>query len=312
MATDMQIVITNDIGNTIKLGAIEPNKYDVDISALGLSTVLMAVNLDGDDLVFSSKAGEVRVDLTPILPTIAADVFLKSVTRQDNKLVFVVGEQASTANDTTFEIDVADLLPVQADGVSITGTGVTADKLKVQISASTSGNLLKQTADGLYVVNTDVQGVWQIEPRTVRVTNASGTSVLGFIHDGAVTTTTPTPPTTLPPLEVIYRDVTVSGTSLSTEFGGEYPAVLFGNILSEFPELVPLSEFKLQRPFGEEWEDAPEYDPSLVGYDTFFYDGTIYALPTASFETPFRIVRIADGAIAGQGTFIGDITVEGL
>ena len=182
MATDMQIVITNDIGNTIKLGAIEPNKYDVDISALGLSTVLTAVNLDGDDLVFSNKAGEVRVDLTPILPTIAADVFLKSVTRQVNKLVFVVGEQASTANDTTFEIDVADLLPVQADGVSITGTGVTADKLKVQISTSTSGNLLKQTTDGLFVDPADIAALVPNPTRDIRLTNASGTTVVGYIY----------------------------------------------------------------------------------------------------------------------------------
>ena len=182
MATDFHVVIPADIGNTIKLGAIEPNKYDVDLAQLGLGSVLKTVELQGNNLVFTGTPSPTTIDLTPILPTIAADVFLKSVTRQDNKLVFVVGEQASTANDTTFEIDVADLLPVQADGVSITGTGVTADKLKVQISASTSGNLLKQTTDGLFVDPTDIAALVPNPTRDIRLTNASGTTVVGYIY----------------------------------------------------------------------------------------------------------------------------------
>lgn len=37
MTTDIRVVVPADIGETIKLGVKEPNKYDVDVYALGIT-----------------------------------------------------------------------------------------------------------------------------------------------------------------------------------------------------------------------------------------------------------------------------------
>lgn len=189
MATDFRVVTPDDMGNTIRLGAKEPDKYDVDVSQLNLPAGVTGVTLQGTVLSVQTPDGDKTVDLAPMLPQIAADVFLKNVQRQGNQIVFTVGIQADASQDTTFNIDIADLAPVQTDGVTIVGNGTNGDILRVQLAQLIGGenNLLKLAGDGLYVSETDITDLIVAnaapkEPRDIRLVNASGQTVIGYIH----------------------------------------------------------------------------------------------------------------------------------
>lgn len=189
MATDFRVVTPDDMGNTIRLGVKEPNKYDVDVSQLNLPAGVTGVTLQGTVLSVQTPDGDKTVDLAPMLPQIAADVFLKDVQRQGNQIVFTVGIKADASQDTTFNIDIADLAPVQTDGVTIVGDGTNADILRVQLAQLIGGenNLLKLAGDGLYVSETDitdliVANATPKELRDIRLVNASGQTVIGYIH----------------------------------------------------------------------------------------------------------------------------------
>lgn len=188
MATDFRVVTPDDMGNTIRLGAKEPNKYDVDVSQLNLPAGVTGVTLQGTVLSVQTPDGDKTVDLAPMLPQIAADVFLKDVQRQGNQIVFTVGIKADASQDTTFNIDIADLAPVQTDGVTIVGDGTNADILRVQLAQPIDGeNLLKLAGDGLYVSEKDITDLIVAnaapkEPRDIRLVNASGQTVIGYIH----------------------------------------------------------------------------------------------------------------------------------
>lgn len=188
MATDFRVVTPDDMGNTIRLGVKEPNKYDVDVSQLILPAGVTGVTLQGTVLSVQTPYGDNTVDLAPMLPQIAADVFLKNVQRQGNQIVFTVGIQADASQDTTFNIDIADLAPVQTDGITIVGDGTNGDILRVRLSQPIDGdNLLKLAGDGLYVSKTDITDLIVAnaapkEPRDIRLVNASGQTVIGYIH----------------------------------------------------------------------------------------------------------------------------------
>lgn len=188
MATDFRVVTPGDMGNTIRLGAKEPNKYDVDLSQLNLPASVTGVTLQGTVLSVQTPGGEKTVDLAPMLPQIAADVFLKAVQRRGDKIVFTVGIKADASQDTTFNIDIADLAPVQTDGITIVGNGTNVDILRVRLSTPIDGdNLLKLAGDGLYVSETDIIDLIAAkaapkEPRDIRLVNASGQTVIGYIH----------------------------------------------------------------------------------------------------------------------------------
>ena len=188
MATDFHVVTPGDMGNTIRLGAKEPNKYDVDVSQLNLPASVTGVTLQGTVLSVQTPDGDKTVDLAPMLPQIAADVFLKDVQRQGNHIVFTVGIKADASQDTTFNIDIADLAPVQTDGITIVGDGTNGDILRVRLSQPMDGdNLLKLAVDGLYVSETDITDLIAAnatpkEPRDIRLVNASGQTVIGYIH----------------------------------------------------------------------------------------------------------------------------------
>lgn len=188
MATDFRVVTPDDMGNTIRLGAKEPNKYDVDLSQLNLPAGVTGVTLQGTVLSVQTPDGDKTVDLAPMLPQIAADVFLKDVQRQGNHIVFTVGIKADASQDTTFNIDIADLAPVQTDGITIVGDGTNVDILRVRLSQPIDGdNLLKLAGDGLYVSETDITDLIVAnaapkEPRDIRLVNASGQTVIGYIH----------------------------------------------------------------------------------------------------------------------------------
>ena len=188
MATDFHVVTPGDMGNTIRLGAKEPYKYDVDVSQLNLPASVTGVTLQGTVLSVKTPDGDKTVDLAPMLPQIAADVFLKDVQRQGNHIVFTVGIKADASQDTTFNIDIADLAPVQTDGITIVGDGTNGDILRVRLSQPIDGdNLLKLAGDGLYVSKTDITDLIAAnatpkEPRDIRLVNASGQTVIGYIH----------------------------------------------------------------------------------------------------------------------------------
>ena len=188
MATDFHVVTPGDMGNTIRLGAKEPYKYDVDVSQLNLPASVTGVTLQGTVLSVQTPDGNKTVDLAPMLPQIAADVFLKDVQRQGNHIVFTVGIKADASQDTTFNIDIADLAPVQTDGITIVGDGTNGDILRVRLSQPMDGdNLLKLAGDGLYVSETDITDLIDAnatpkEPRDIRLVNASGQTVIGYIH----------------------------------------------------------------------------------------------------------------------------------
>lgn len=188
MATDFRVVTPDDMGNTIRLGAKEPDKYDVDLSQLILPAGVTGVILQGTVLSVQTPYGDNTVDLAPMLPQIAADVFLKDVQRQGNQIVFTVGIKADASQDTTFNIDIADLAPVQTDGITIVGNGTNGDILRVRLSQPIDGdNLLKLAGDGLYVSETDITDLIVAnaapkEPRDIRLVNASGQTVIGYIH----------------------------------------------------------------------------------------------------------------------------------
>lgn len=188
MATDFRVVTPDDMGNTIRLGVKEPNKYDVDVSQLILPAGVTGVTLQGTVLSVQTPYGDNTVDLAPMLPQIAADVFLKNVQRQGNQIVFTVGIKADASQDTTFNIDIADLAPVQTDGITIVGDGTNGDILRVRLSQPIDGdNLLKLAGDGLYVSETDITDLIVAnaapkEPRDIRLVNASGQTVIGYIH----------------------------------------------------------------------------------------------------------------------------------
>lgn len=188
MATDFRVVTPDDMGNTIRLGVKEPNKYDVDVSQLNLPASVTGVTLQGTVLSVQTPDGDKTVDLAPMLPQIAADVFLKDVQRQGDKIVFTVGIKADASQDTTFNIDIADLAPVQTDGITIVGDGTNVDILRVRLATPIDGdNLLKLAGDGLYVSETDIIDLIAAEaapkePRDIRLVNASGQTVIGYIH----------------------------------------------------------------------------------------------------------------------------------
>lgn len=190
MATDFRVVTPDDMGASIRLGAKEPNKYDVDLSQLDLPPSVTGVTLQGTVLSVQTSDGDKTVDLAPMLPQIAADAFLKNVQRQGNQIVFTVGIKDDTSQDNTFSIDIADLAPVQTDGITIVGNGANGDTLRVQLSQDTpthGNNLLKQTGGGLYVSETDITNLITAnaapqEPRDIRLVNASGQTVIGYIY----------------------------------------------------------------------------------------------------------------------------------
>lgn len=189
MATDFRVVTPDDIGNTFRLGVKEPNKYDVDVSQLDLPAGVTGLTLQGTVLSVQTSDGDQTVDLAPMLPQIAADAFLKDVQRQGDQIVFTVGIKDDTSQDTTFSIDIADLAPVQTDGITIVGNGA-GDNLRVQLSQDTpthGNNLLKQAGGGLYVSESDITNLITTnaapkEPRDIRLVNASGQTVVGYIH----------------------------------------------------------------------------------------------------------------------------------
>lgn len=184
MAIDKRIVTPEDIGETIKMGALQPLKYDVDLNALDIPPETDRLELDGTELTLITRHGPRTVDLAPMLPQVVLDTVLKDVQKSGDYLVFTVGNKGDNKADTELRVDVASLLPVVADERTITGNGTTASELAVKVVDS-SDNLLTVTLEGLTVSRRAVQELLpeqEAERRDIRLVNASGTTVVGYIY----------------------------------------------------------------------------------------------------------------------------------
>lgn len=189
MATDVRVVVPGDIGETIKLGVREPNKYDVDFGMYPLPEPrhLTGATLQGTTLLLHRASdGDVTVDLASMLPNVVTEIFLKDVVIRDNQLRFTVGGQDNEDDDITLDVDLASLIPVTTDGQTIGGNGTVGNPLKLNL-ATGGNNLLKQTPDGVAITEDDIARVVQNNLPThtagVRLVNASGQTVLGYIHE---------------------------------------------------------------------------------------------------------------------------------
>ena len=67
----------------------------------------VTMELDGDTLRLTVDGTVHEADLGNILPTLAAEVFLKAVSRDGDELVFTVGESDNNANDTELRVELA-------------------------------------------------------------------------------------------------------------------------------------------------------------------------------------------------------------
>lgn len=178
MANNIRIVTPDDMGNTIVLGS--DNKYNVAVDQLNLPDGITGVSLSDTTLTISTTSTQHTADLSTLVPNQVVDLSLKSIERQGNKVVFTVGEKGKTTQDTTIDLDVSDLLPVQV-GNTLQGDGTTGSPLGIKVSVSTDSNLLKVADDGAYVSTADIQAL--IPNRTIRLVNASGETKIGFIHN---------------------------------------------------------------------------------------------------------------------------------
>ena len=184
MAIDKRIVTPEDIGNTIKMGILQPRKYDVDLNSLAIPPETDRLELNGTELTLVTRHGARTVDLAPMLPQVVLDTVLKDVEKVDNELVFTVGNKDDNKADKQLKVDIASLLPVVADERTITGNGTTASDLTVKV-VDGSDNLLTVTPEGLTVSRRAVQELLpkqEAEQRDIRLVNASGTTVVGYIY----------------------------------------------------------------------------------------------------------------------------------
>lgn len=179
MATDFRVVTPADMGDTIVLGTKVAGKYDVDVSKLtGLPNGVSSVTLDGTTLRLVTNNGNIDTDLASLMPSVTSDVFLKNVEYADKKLKFTVGIKKDTSQDNVLEVAVADMLPVQTDGMTLDGNGTAANTLKVRIDPR-SDNLLSYSPSGLHVAKASIQAA---PARGVRLVNATGETVLGYMY----------------------------------------------------------------------------------------------------------------------------------
>lgn len=186
MATDVKIIVPEDIGSTISLGAKEANKYDVNVSALDLPEQLTSLSLRGTNLVANTTKGDKVVDLAPMLPKVVLDTVLKKVEKRGEDLVFTVGNKEDENANQELKVSVGSILPVVSDGETIEGTGVDSSKLSIKV-ASGDDNLLEKGSDGLTVSKAKIQALIpsgvQVGSSPIRLVNASGQTVVGYISD---------------------------------------------------------------------------------------------------------------------------------
>ena len=183
MTNKIKVIIPDNLGKTIAKDALETGKWDVKYDSdhfefkdgVGLhlkDSVLKPLKdaditsgaLVGANLELTKVDGsKVTIPMSTLIPAAKADKFLKSVSynKASKKLVFSVGNDLD-ANVETFEVSVADLLPV-VTGNGLEGDGTAENPVKLKVGA---GSPLKATDAGL-VLDTDnlielVDGVGEV------------------------------------------------------------------------------------------------------------------------------------------------------
>ena len=166
MTTQKKVIIPENLGKTIVLGALDSKKWDVKydpdhfefVEGKGLhlkSSVLQPLKdadvasgaLVGSNLELTKNDGsKINVPLAGLIPAAKADHFLKAVEYKaaEKKIKFTVGNDLN-AEESSYEIDVADLLPVVA-GNGLQGNGTAASPLSIKTPANSG---LKVDANGI-------------------------------------------------------------------------------------------------------------------------------------------------------------------
>lgn len=166
MTTKINVITPSNLGKTIERGALDANKWDVKFDAehfefvegKGLhlkDSVLQPLKdadvasgaLVGSNLELTKNNGsKINVPLSGLIPAAKADHFLKAVEYKaaEKKIKFTVGNDLN-AEESSYEIDVADLLPVVA-GNGLQGNGTSASPLSIKTPANSG---LKVDANGI-------------------------------------------------------------------------------------------------------------------------------------------------------------------
>lgn len=166
MTTQKKVIIPENLGKTIVLGALDPKKWDVKYDpdhftfeegkGLHLNPSILQPLKDADvasgalvgsNLELTKNDGsKINVPLSGLIPAAKADHFLKAVEYKaaEKKIKFTVGNDLN-AEESSYEIDVADLLPVVA-GNGLQGNGTSASPLSIKTPANSG---LKVDANGI-------------------------------------------------------------------------------------------------------------------------------------------------------------------
>lgn len=188
MTTKMKVITPDNLGKTIVQGALDPKKWDVKydpdhfefVDGKGIhlkDSVLQPLKdadvssgaLVGSNLELTKNDGsKINVPLAGLIPAAKADHFLKAVEYKaaEKKIKFTVGNDLN-AEESSYEIDVADLLPVVA-GNGLQGNGTSASPLSIKTPANS----------GLKV---DANGIAFDKDKLVELVDGTGEVSLGYI-----------------------------------------------------------------------------------------------------------------------------------
>lgn len=188
MTTKNKVIIPENLGKTILLGALDPKKWDVKYDpdhftfeeGRGLvlkSSVLQPLKdadvasgaLVGSNLELTKNDGsKINVPLAGLIPAAKADHFLKAVEYKtaEKKIKFTVGNDLN-AEESSYEIDVADLAPV-VTGNGLQGNGTSTSPLSIKTP----------TNSGLKV---DASGIAFDKDALIELVDGTGEVSLGYI-----------------------------------------------------------------------------------------------------------------------------------
>lgn len=188
MATKMKVITPDNLGKTIVQGALDPKKWDVKydpdhfefVDGKGIhlkDSVLQPLKdadvasgaLVGSNLELTKNDGtKINVPMAGLIPAAKADHFLKAVEYKatEKKIKFTVGNDLN-AEESSYEIDVADLLPVVA-GNGLQGNGTSTSPLSIKTP----------TNSGLKV---DTNGIAFDKDALIELVDGNGDVSLGYI-----------------------------------------------------------------------------------------------------------------------------------
>lgn len=196
--SQIKLVTPNNLGKTIKAGALEPNKYDVvlnteqlqasETGAIGLKPEFVSTLKGKGVQAFVKDRTTVRltledstnfeVDLADLIPEAKADHLLKAVAKSEDgtKLVFTVGAKDSEEGQTTVELPLSEIFQNANGGDGLEGNGSAANPYKIKF-ASGNSTALTAGAEGLKLDETTLATnlAGKVKPKaTVELVDAFG------------------------------------------------------------------------------------------------------------------------------------------